>query len=328
MEVTPEIRTFLTAIMCHQWQRPQRPELSVFGFTAGVAFAFGATADASRLASRSLVTQQSLRSKSPFRGEKSSGVPARLIEELHQRVTSEQKQYVRSSFSEGVTKLGISILQTAKQPERISQHGRYFGNPGNTKLQKDCIKRFLATPKVQELLANRPSPLWPDPEQMAAMPKGSLGWCVHRRLEKLGISFLVDQSQIPESQSDEEFAKTRAARLHEIHHTILGLPITVAGEAAATAFYASTGSVPTDIGTLTSWMLRGAYAPSERRLIWDAIGFGIAVGQKVPELFSPRWEEGWEKSITDWQDELGISELLKTSPFQDEFATIYGFNLK
>ena len=63
-------------------------------------------------------------------------------------------------------------------------------------------------------------------------------------------------------------------------------------------------------------------------LIWDAIGFGIAVGQKVPELFSPRWEEGWERAITDWQDELGISELLKTSPFQDEFANIYGLNLE
>jgi ubiquinone biosynthesis protein Coq4 len=163
---------------------------------------------------------------------------------------------------------------------------------------------------------------------MAAMPKRSLGWCVHRRLEKLGICFLVDQSQIPESQTDEEFAGTRAFRLHEIHHTILGLPITVAGEAAATAFYASTGSVPTDIGILSSWMLRGAFEPGERRLIWDAIGFGIAVGQKVPELFSPRWEDGWEKSITDWQDELGISELLKTSPFQEEFANIYGFNLK
>jgi len=75
-------------------------------------------------------------------------------------------------------------------------------------------------------------------------------------------------------------------------------------------------------------MLRGAYAPSERRLIWDAIGFGIAVGQKVPELFSPRWEDGWEKSIIDWQDELGLTELLKTSPFQDEFANIYGLILE
>ena len=243
-------------------------------------------------------------------------------------MTSAQKHFVRSSFSKGVTKLGISILQTAKEPERVFQHGRYLGIPGDTKLQKDVIERILATPKVQELLANRPSSRWPDLEQMAAMPKGSLGWCVSRRLEKLGISFLVDQSQIPESQTDEEFARTRAFRLHDIHHTILGLPITVAGEAAATAFYASTLSTPSEIGTLTSWMLRGAYEPSERRLIWDAIGFGIAVGQKVPELFSPRWEEGWERPITDWQDELGISELLKTSPFQDEFANIYGLNLE
>ena len=75
-------------------------------------------------------------------------------------------------------------------------------------------------------------------------------------------------------------------------------------------------------------MLRGAYEPSENRLIWDAIGFGIAVGQMVPDLFSPRWEEGWEKSITDWQADLVISELLKTSLFQDEFENIYGLQLK
>ena len=243
-------------------------------------------------------------------------------------MTSTPKNFVRSSFSEGVTKLGISILQTAKQPERIGKSGRYLGIPGNTQLQKDAIERILATPTVQELLANRPSPRWPDLEQMAAMPKGSLGWCVHRRQEKLGISVLVDQTQIPESQTDEEFAITRDIRPHDIHHTILGLPITVAGEAAATAFYASTGSSPFHIGILSSWMLRGAYEPSERRLIWDAIGFGIAVGQVVPELFSPRWEEGWERSITDWQDELGISEVLKTSPFQDEFANVYGLQLK
>ena len=240
---------------------------------------------------------------------------------------SDKQPYVRSSFSQGATKLGLSILQTAKQPEKVFQHGRYFGIPGNTKLQKDCMDRILDTPKVQNLLANRPSQIWPDLEQMAAMPKGSLGWCVQRRLEKLGISFLVNQSQVPESQNIEDFVKTRGARLHEIHHTILGLPITVAGEAAATAFYASTGSMPFDIGILSSWMLRGAYAPSERRLIWDGIGFGIAVGQKVPELFSPRWEDGWERSIIDWHNELGITKLLKTSPFQDDFVNIYGLSL-
>ena len=240
---------------------------------------------------------------------------------------SDKQPYVRSSFSEGATKLGLSILQTAKQPEKVFQHGRYFGIPGNTKLQQECMQRILATPKVQNLLANRPSSLWPDLDQMSAMPKGSLGWCVQRRLQKLGLSFLVNQSQVPESQEDLDFVISRSARLHEIHHTILGLPITVAGEAAATAFYASTGSMPYDIGILSSWMLRGAYAPSERRLIWDGIGFGIAVGQKLPELFSPRWEDGWERSIIDWHNELGLTKLLKTSPFQDDFVNIYGLSL-
>ncbi|MDB4554933.1 Coq4 family protein [Synechococcus sp. AH-707-D15] len=238
---------------------------------------------------------------------------------------SEQQNFVRSSFSKDATKLGVSILQTAKQPDKIFQHGRYFGIPGNTKLQQECMERIMDTPKVQNLLANRPSSIWPSLEQMAAMPIGSLGWCVQLRLQKLGLSFLVNQSPVPESQ--EQFVISRSVRLHEIHHTILGLPITVAGEAAATAFYASTGSMPFDIGILSSWMLRGAYAPSERRLIWDGIGFGIAVGQTVPELFSPRWEDGWERSIIDWQKELGITQLLKTSPFKDDFVNIYGLSL-
>ena len=240
---------------------------------------------------------------------------------------SEQQNFVRSSFSKDATKLGVSILQTAKQPDKIFQHGRYFGIPGNTKLQQECMERIMDTPKVQNLLANRPSWIWPSLEQMAAMPIGSLGWCVQLRLQKLGLSFLVDNSKIPESPTEMEYAVVRSVRLHEIHHTILGLPITVAGEAAATAFYASTGSMPFDIGILSSWMLRGAYAPSERRLIWDGIGFGIAVGQTVPELFSPRWEDGWERSIIDWQNELGITQLLKTSPFKDDFVNIYGLSL-
>ena len=118
--------------------------------------------------------------------------------------------------------------------------------------------------------------------------------CVHRGLEKLGISFFVVQSQLPESQTDEEFVLARTLRLHDIHHTILSLLITVVGEAAVSAYCASTLSIPSEIGDLTTWMLRGAYEPSESRLIWDAIGFGIAVGQMVTDLFSPRWDEGWE----------------------------------
>ena len=235
--------------------------------------------------------------------------------------------FIRPSFSKAITKLGLSILQNAKNPERTTSR-RYLGIPTDTDLQKERLASFMDRRSVKEILSDRPSPQWPSLEEMGAMPKMSLGWCINRNFEHLGITFLVDQDKIPESQTDEEYGLARFIRLHDIHHTVLGLPITVAGEAAATAFYASTRSIPTDIATLSSWMLRSSYEPDERRLIWDAIGFGIAIGQVVPDLFSQRWEEGWEKPITEWQEELGISELLKKSPFRDEFESIYGLRLK
>ena len=234
--------------------------------------------------------------------------------------------FIRPSFSKAITKLGLSILQNAKNPERTTSR-RYLGIPTETELQKERLSSFIDRPSVQDILTDRPSTQWPSREQMAAMPKGSLGWCVNRNFEHLGISFLVDQANIPESQTDEEYGLVRFIRLHDVHHTVLGLPITVAGEAAATTFYASTRSIPTDIAALSSWMLRSSYEPDESRLIWDAIGFGIAIGQVVPDLFSQRWEDGWERPMTEWQDELGISEILKTSPFRDEFETIYGISL-
>ena len=102
-------------------------------------------------------------------------------------MTSKQQHYARSAFSDGATKLGISILQTAKQPDKIFQHGRYFGIPGDTKLQKEILKRALATPKIQPYL---PTDLH-NSQTLAdgTMPKGSLGWCVHRRWKALNSLF-------------------------------------------------------------------------------------------------------------------------------------------
>ncbi|QNJ25010.1 plastoquinone biosynthesis coenzyme/ Coq4 family protein [Synechococcus sp. SYN20] len=62
---------------------------------------------------------------------------------------TEQQGFVRSSFSKYASKLGISILQIAKQPEKIFQHGRYFGIPGNTKLQQECMERIMDTQRFR-----------------------------------------------------------------------------------------------------------------------------------------------------------------------------------
>lgn len=35
-----------------------------------------------------------------------------------------------------------------------------------------------------------------------------------------------------------------------------------------------------------------------------------------------RWEEGWEEPIATWSERLGLSELLRTTPFPEELALL------
>ena len=47
-----------------------------------------------------------------------------------------------------------------------------------------------------------------------------------------------------------------------------------------------------------------------------AIAFGLELGATAPPLLAQRWEEGWTRQLKDWRSELGLSELLKRSPFR------------
>ena len=60
-----------------------------------------------------------------------------------------EQQFVRSSLSKGAAKLALSILQTAKRPDKALQHGKYFGVSGTTKLSEECLERIMENPNVQ-----------------------------------------------------------------------------------------------------------------------------------------------------------------------------------
>ena len=40
----------------------------------------------------------------------------------------------------------------------------------------------------------------------------------------------------------------------------------------------------------------------------QAVAHGMAIGHQAHCLMAARWEEGWERSISDWRLELGIND--------------------
>jgi ubiquinone biosynthesis protein Coq4 len=224
---------------------------------------------------------------------------------------------IRAKLRKDAMKMAVSILQSAKDPNNLHKtHGKYLVVPDHYDLKRQAENRLLAHPLLQPLIAERFAAPWPSLDAMSDMPIGSLGFCVHARVKGLGIKEL--EFPPPSSDSDEDYLNNRIAITHDIHHVILGVPITVAGEAATHAYYGCTREDPFYIGTLAMWMTHGLMAPEQHRIIWEAISFGSRVGLEGPFLDACRWEEGWERPLEEWRSELGLLPLLENSPFQDE----------
>lgn len=222
----------------------------------------------------------------------------------------------RTELKEDAVKLAISILQSAKDPDHLFKHIKYLSIANKSELQQRGIKHLLEHPQLQPLIAERFAIPWPSLDEMSAMPRGSLGFCMQQRYRCLGINQL--KISPPTTDGEEDYIMHRMTICHELHHLVLGLPISVAGEAADSAYSSITKRMPLHVGLLATWLTHGLMEPEEHRMIWEGICFGARIGLDGPLLDAYRWEEGWERSLEEWRAELGLLPLLKHSPFQDE----------
>ena len=222
----------------------------------------------------------------------------------------------RTELKDDALKLAVSVLQSARDPEHILKHAKYFSIPTKSELHRHSMKRLLNHPQLRPLIEERFSIAWPSLAEMGAMPRGSLGFCMQKRLTYLGINQLPMAS--PLIDDEEDYVLNRMSTCHDIQHVVMGLPISVAGEAAASAYNSITKNMPFHIGLLATWLTHGLIEPDEHRLIWEGIDFGTQLGLSGVFLEAFRWEEGWERSLAEWRSELGLTSLLENSPFQDE----------
>jgi ubiquinone biosynthesis protein Coq4 len=228
----------------------------------------------------------------------------------------------RTELKEDALKLAVSILQSAKDPEHIFKHSKYFGTAFKWDLNKEAVEKFLVHPRFQPLVEERYEVPWPSLDEMSAMPKGSLGFCFQKRMHHLGVDILPkvnkNVKKIVKTRDKEEYMLRRIRGTHDIHHLVLGVDTSVAGEAAAIAYYAVSQQMPATLVPLATFMTHSFIKPDEHSQIWAGMSFGTQVGLAGVFLEGCRWEEGWERPLEEWRSELGLLPLLENSPFQDE----------
>ncbi len=171
----------------------------------------------------------------------------------------------------------------------------------------DCVRRFRALPGGADLMDRRYPPLQPEIKQLAQLPAGSLGERYARLITSLGYDpeFFRPRPTTNEAQ----WLTQRIATTHDIHHVVCGFGTAAAGESGVLAVTAAQIGFPAYVLLTSAGQLASFRFQIERfEAISRAVGHGHAIARQASCLAAARWEEGWEKPVSQWRRELGISD--------------------
>lgn len=185
-----------------------------------------------------------------------------------------------------------------------------------------CLKALKTHPAAVEIIEERyTGPLY-DLDAMLNMPKYSLGWTYAKVMSTLDYD--PQFYRHPETfVSDAAYVSFRVYKTHDIHHILTGFSLDNLGELGVISVSAGQFAYPTFIfidlmSMLTSFFsndelyrpdLEMSEAAKTLGYQLEVIGKGLRIGQAAKLLFPIKWEEGLERPIEEWRQELNIQPV-------------------
>lgn len=201
---------------------------------------------------------------------------------------------------------GMAALQDPYRHDMVAVLGEATGHLALRRL-RDRMKR---DPEGYSILMERPrirlSSL--DLSRMKTLPDGTLG--------REYLRFLQDNRVTPDSRADVKFVDSeelayvmqRYREVHDLLHTLLGMPTNMLGEVAVKWFEAAQTGLPMCI----LGAVLGPVRLSGRRLqtLVTSLGpWALRSGRRARCVLSIFYEHRWEQSLTSLREELGIEPL-------------------
>lgn len=158
--------------------------------------------------------------------------------------------------------------------------------------------------KLQQVVGYHP-PI--DLEKLSQYPKGSFGWEYAHHMK---ANHLKPFNISPEH---EDIAKRnvfalRYVVIHDILHVLLGFDTSYAGEIGVLAFAAEQNYSPSlKIGLKIAKVFAPIIFPGQAKAIFANLRKGQELGKKAKFLLGVRFEEYWERPLSEVKAEFGLT---------------------
>jgi ubiquinone biosynthesis protein COQ4 len=147
-----------------------------------------------------------------------------------------------------------------------------------------------------------------DLEQLLTYPQNSLGYLYAAAMKREGFDPNLHAGML--AQSDAQYVELRLSQTHDIWHIVTGFDTSGIGEIGLQAFHLP--QFPYPLATMliaNSLMSSTLFGPEALPPLLESIAKGWHMGKAAKPLFAQKWEEGWEKTLTQWQAELNIEPI-------------------
>jgi ubiquinone biosynthesis protein Coq4 len=146
----------------------------------------------------------------------------------------------------------------------------------------------------------------PDVDALARLPEGTLGnaFAQHLRTNNLKPDFY------PEIEPNDDLAYMilRMRQTHDIWHTVTGFGTDVAGEVGLQAFGAAQLHNPLASLLVGGGLFQTLWRGGDADRVMDEVARGWRMGRTAKTFFAQRWEEGWDRPLSQWRKELNVPE--------------------
>lgn len=153
-----------------------------------------------------------------------------------------------------------------------------------------------------------------DLEKLSLYPEGSFGWEYAHHMKANHLKPFNVSPELDTIARRNVFA-LRYVVTHDIFHILLGFDTSYAGEIGVLAFAAEQNYSPSLVTSLRiARVLYPILAPSQIKAIFANLRKGQELGKKTKFLLGIRFEEYWERPLSQVRAELGLATKPSSLP--------------
>lgn len=174
------------------------------------------------------------------------------------------------------------------------------------KANQVILEHLRQDPSIAQIIAERYVGPPVDLEYLSKLPEESLGYAYASYIKSLG--FDPNFYRPINIEDDVSYLLLRMRQTHDIWHVVSGFKTNVAGELQLKAFELAQNRRIISLILVAGGVLGTLFkSPEQLDALIDQIALGYRMGREAKPLLAQKWEEQWEKPLSQWRAELGIN---------------------